>query len=60
MLITEDMAQRVRVKRAIERITAKELAEKLGTTHVTLSKVEKGDYDAPRRIYNAVTSWLEE
>lgn len=54
------MAQRVRVKRAIERITAKELAEKLGTTHVTLSKVERGDYDAPRRIYTAVISWLEE
>ena len=60
MLSTEDMAQRVRVKRAIERITAKELAKKLGTTHVTLSKVERGDYDAPRRIYTAVISWLEE
>lgn len=59
MLITEEMAQQVRVKRAIERMTAKDLAEKLNTTHVTLAKVEQGDYDAPRRIYNAVIEWLE-
>ncbi|MEX5398741.1 helix-turn-helix domain-containing protein [Streptococcus sp. ZJ93] len=60
MLITEEMAERVRVKRAIDRITAKALAEKLGITHVTLAKVENGDYDAPRRIYNRVMDWLEE
>lgn len=60
MLITEEMAKRVRVKRAIERMTAKDLAEKLNTTHVTLTKVEQGDYDAPRRIYNAVMEWLAE
>ncbi|WP_449455987.1 transcriptional regulator [Streptococcus suis] len=60
MLITEEMAKRVRVKRAIDRITAKALSEKLGITHVTLAKVEQGDYDAPRRIYNLVVNWLEE
>lgn len=60
MLITEEMAERVRVKRAIDRITAKALAEKLGITHVTLAKVENGDYDAPRRIYNLVMEWLAE
>ena len=60
MLITEKTAERVRVKRAIERMTAKDLAKKLNTTHVTLRKVERGDYDAPRRIYNAVMEWLAE
>lgn len=60
MLITEEMAERVRVKRAIDRITAKALAEKLGITHVTLAKVENGDYDAPRRIYQSVMAWLTE
>ncbi|GGE36851.1 helix-turn-helix domain-containing protein [Streptococcus himalayensis] len=60
MLITEEMAERVRVKRAIDRITAKALAEKLGITHVTLAKVENGDYDAPRRIYQSVMEWLTE
>ena len=43
MLITEKTAERVRVKRAIERMTAKDLAKKLNTTHVTLRKVERGD-----------------
>ena len=60
MLITEKTAERVCVKRAIERMTAKDLAKKLNTTHVTLRKVERGDYDAPRRIYNAVMEWLAE
>lgn len=60
MLITEEMAERVRVKRAIDRITAKALSEKLGITHVTLAKVEQGDYDAPRRIYQSVMEWLTE
>lgn len=60
MLITKKMAERVRIKRAIERITAKDLSKTLGITHVTLSKVENGDYDAPRRIYQSVMEWLAE
>ncbi|EOB32337.1 putative transcriptional regulator [Streptococcus satellite phage Javan301] len=60
MLITESMAERVRVKRAVKRITMKELAQKLGTTYATLRQVEQGDYDAPRRIYQSVSEWLAE
>lgn len=55
MLITESMAEQVRVKRAVNRITMKELAQKLGTTYSTLRQVEQGDYDAPRRIYRSVS-----
>ncbi|MGT2866409.1 transcriptional regulator [Streptococcus fryi] len=60
MLITEDTAKQVRIKRAIERTNAKTLAKKLGISHVTLAKVERGDYDAPKRIYEAVINWLLE
>jgi transcriptional regulator with XRE-family HTH domain len=54
------MAEQVRVKRAVNRITMKELAQKLGTTYATLRQVEQGDYDAPRRIYQSVSEWLAE
>lgn len=60
MLITGSMAEQVRVKRAVNRLTMKELAQKLGTTYSTLRQVEQGDYDAPRRIYQSVSEWLAE
>lgn len=60
MFITEKMAERVRIKRAIKRITAKDLSKTLGITHVTLAKVENGNYDAPKRIYQSVMEWLAE
>ena len=60
MLITESMAEQVRIKRAVNRLTMKELAQKLGTTYSTLRQVEHGDYGAPRRIYQSVSEWLAE
>ncbi|MFA9414033.1 MULTISPECIES: transcriptional regulator [unclassified Streptococcus] len=44
MLITNDMAERIRIKRAVNRQTMKDLAQKLGTTYKTLSLIEQGDY----------------
>lgn len=60
MLITEKIAVNVRKKRAVEQLGKVELAKKLKITPPTLAKVERGDYDAPRRIYNAVMEWLAE
>lgn len=58
MLITEEIAVKVRKKRAVECLGKVALAKQLGITPPTLGKVERGDYDAPRRIYEAVMTWL--
>lgn len=60
MLIDEAVAVKVRKKRAVEKIGKVSLAKKLNITPTTLSKVEQGDYDAPRRIYQSVMNWLVE
>ena len=60
MLITEDHARKVRRKRADLRLTKKATAEKLGIKPQTLTKVEQGNYDAPKRIYQSVMEWLVE
>ena len=60
MLLTEDHARKVRRKRADLQIGKLELAKKLQITPPTLSKVEQGNYDAPRRIYESVINWLLE
>lgn len=60
MLLTEDHARKVRRKRADLQIGKLELAKKLQITPPTLAKVEKGNYDAPKRIYQSVMEWLVE
>lgn len=58
MLITTELAEKVRVKRAKIQQTKKAVAEELGIKPQTYTKVENGDYDAPKRIYEAVMNWL--
>lgn len=60
MLITTELAEKVRIKRAKNQQTKKAVAEILGIKPQTYTKVENGDYDAPKRIYQAVMSWLVE
>lgn len=60
MLITKEIAIKVRKKRAVECLGKVALAKKLGVTPPTLGKVERGDYDAPKRIYGSVMTWLVE
>ncbi|WP_049533422.1 helix-turn-helix domain-containing protein [Streptococcus anginosus] len=60
MLITDEIAIRVRKKRAVKQFGKVELAKKLGIAPPTLAKVENGNYDAPRRIYESVMNWLVE
>ena len=60
MQLTEDHARKVRRKRADLRLTKKATAEKLGIKPQTLTKVEQGNYDAPKRIYQSVMEWLVE
>lgn len=60
MLLTEDLARKVRRKRADLMLTKKATAERLGIKPQTLTKVEQGNYDAPRRIYESVINWLLE
>lgn len=60
LLITLELAEKVRVKRAKNQQTKKAVAEILGIKPQTYTKVENGDYDAPKRIYQAVMNWLVE
>ena len=60
MQLTEDHARKVRRQRADLRLTKKATAEKLGIKPQTLTKVEQGNYDAPKRIYQSVMEWLVE
>ncbi len=60
MLITLELAEKVRVKRAKKQQTKKAVAELLGIKSQTYTKVENGDYDAPKRIYQVVMNWLVE
>lgn len=58
MLITEEIAVKVRKKRAVERLGKVELAKMLKITPPTLARIENGNYDAPKRIYESVMTWL--
>ena len=60
MLITLELAEKVRVKRAKKQQTKKAVAELLGIKPQTYTKIENGDYDAPKRIYQVVMNWLVE
>lgn len=60
MLITDSISEKIRAKRGKEDLTKTQLAILLGVSRTTLGKIEKGDYDAPKRIYQAVMNWLIE
>lgn len=60
MLISKDIAERVREKRGRLSMTKTELSLKLSVARQTLVKIEKGNYKAPKRIYQAVMEWLVE
>ncbi|MGT2832394.1 putative transcriptional regulator [Streptococcus satellite phage Javan250] len=60
MLITKDIAQKVKIKRAKRDMTKTALSDCLSVSRKTLAKIEAGDYDAPKRIYQSVMSWLVE
>ena len=60
MLIDEIIAEKVIVKRAKKRMTKTSTALALNITRGTLNKIEQGNYDTPKRIYQSVMEWLVE
>ncbi|VRA00113.1 transcriptional regulator [Streptococcus pneumoniae] len=60
MLITLSLSEKVRIKRARLQLTKKAVSEQLGIKSQTLTKVENGNYDASKRIYESVMTWLVE
>ncbi|MGV3353904.1 helix-turn-helix domain-containing protein [Streptococcus orisratti] len=60
MIITIEIAEKVRIKRARLSMTKTKLSEKLGIARQTLVKIEKGQYKCPKRIYESVMTWLVE
>lgn len=60
MIITNEIGQKVLIKRSINKMTKTDLANKLNISTHTLLKIENGNYKAPRRIYQSVMNWLVE
>lgn len=60
MLITKNIAEKVKIKRAKRDMTKTALSDYLSVSRKTLGKIEAGDYDAPKRIYQSVMNWLVE
>lgn len=60
MLITKEIAEKVRIKRGKLAMTKTALSERLGIARRTLAKIEKGQYKCPKRIYESVLLWLIE
>ena len=60
MLIDENIAEKVIVKRAKKRMTKTELSKVLNISTSTILKIENGNYKAPKRIYQTIMEWLTE
>ncbi|RSI39922.1 helix-turn-helix domain-containing protein [Streptococcus sanguinis] len=60
MLITVEIAEKIRAKRGKLSLTKSQTATALGIARSTLCKIESGNYKAPKRIYEAVMNWLVE
>lgn len=60
MLITTEMAEKVRVRRARLMMNKTTLSTRLGIARQTLVKIERGQYNCPSRIYEKVVEWLLE
>ncbi|EPB6162167.1 TPA: helix-turn-helix domain-containing protein [Streptococcus pyogenes] len=58
MLITVEHAEKVRVKRGRLDLTKAETAKRIKVTPNTLKKIETGDYDAPKAIFERVMNFL--
>ncbi|WP_295493590.1 RodZ family helix-turn-helix domain-containing protein [uncultured Streptococcus sp.] len=60
MLISEKVSSLVRHKRVDKKLSKMQLAETLNIARSTLAKIEAGNYNAPKRIYESVMNWLIE
>ena len=58
MIISEKVSSLVRHKRVDNDLTKSEVAKELNIARRTLVKIESGNYDAPKRIYESVMNWL--
>lgn len=60
MIIDKKISEKIRSKRGRMNLTKTSVAQILNISRSTLAKVEQGNYDAPRRIYESVMNWLVE
>ncbi|HDR6755645.1 TPA: helix-turn-helix transcriptional regulator [Bacillus cereus] len=58
MQITEDMAKALRVKRAKLALTKQQVQEQIGVSSVTYIRLERGNWNATKEVYQKVFSWL--
>ncbi|MDH6364708.1 DNA-binding XRE family transcriptional regulator [Enterococcus sp. PF1-24] len=60
MMITENQAQALRVKRARLNFTKKEISKIMKISTKTYSRLEVGNWNANRDIYEKMSNWLAE
>jgi len=60
MLISEKVSRLVRHKRVDNGLTKSDVAKELNISRKTLVKIESGNYNAHKRIYESVMNWLIE
>lgn len=53
------MKNRLKVYRAMQNLTQKELAEKMGVTRVTINSIEKGRYDPSLKLSFKIARYFE-
>ena len=59
MWVSKEMACEIKIKRALGNIGIKRLAKELKTSYQTLKKVENGDYDLNKRVFDSIDKWLK-
>lgn len=60
MIITKEVGEKIKIKRAKNNLSKTSVAKKLGIARSTLLKIENGNYNAPKRIFQSVMNWLIE
>lgn len=60
MIITDKQAKAIRHKRVDCTLSKTKLAQILGVSRLTISKIERGNHKATRRVYQSVMEWLTE
>ena len=58
MLVNNDTAKAMRIKRAKENLTKKQASKMLKVSELTYRHIERGEYKTQRAIFERLMNWL--
>jgi len=58
MLVNNDTAKAMRIKRAKENLTKKQASKMLKVSELTYRRIERGEYKTQRAIFERLMNWL--